>query len=296
LRDPSSPRPCPFCSTSTFRRTLVLREKTYLVCALCKTLRLHPASDPAERTRFYQNSYAEHFLSALDHPTRREMLRELLGRLDPPRGRRLLDIGAGSGLLVMLASEAGWQAEGTELSSQFRAWARSEYGIDLRDPRSEPPPPNTYDVVCLVNVLDQAPDPGALLRDVRLALRPRGRFFIRVPNATFHVTWMRSVTRLGIESMAGAAILHEYGFTSTSLRSVLHSMGFHVLTTRNAGLSGATTWMSRLGPFSKPFRFALSSFFGVIAGLTGGRFLWAPSLEAEAEKPADPENARPQAS
>jgi SAM-dependent methyltransferase len=212
------------------------------------------------------------------------MLRELLERLGPSAGRRLLDIGAGTGLLVTLASEAGWSAEGTELSSQFRAWARSNYGIELRDPSSHPPTPDAYDVVCLVNVLDQAPDPGALLRDVRAALHPGGRALIRVPNATFHVTWMRVANRLGFPSMAGAAILHEYGFTTTSLQSALSSLGFHVLTIRNAGLSGATTWIHRLGAASRPIRFALTGVFQAIAKSTGGRLLWAPSLEAEAEK------------
>jgi SAM-dependent methyltransferase len=288
------PRPCPFCGTRTFRRTLILRESTYLDCAACGTLRLHPAPDPAERTCFYRNNYAEHFLSALDHTERAEMLRDLIERLGPPEGRRLLDIGAGTGLLVVLASETGWQAEGTELSSQFRAWARSEYGVELRDPHSSPLPASAYDVVCLVNVLDQAPDAGALLDDVRTALRPGGRALIRVPNASFHVTWMQTAARLRIRSLARAAILHEFGFTPSSMRYILNAKGFQVLSTRNAALSGATTGLSRLGALAGPSKFILSSFFGVIAALTCGRFLWAPSLEAVAEKPCDTTNTRSQ--
>ena len=47
-------------------------------------------------------------------------------------------------------------------------------------------PAGAYDVVSLVNVLDQAPDPAALLRAARAALRPGGRLLVRVPNASFH--------------------------------------------------------------------------------------------------------------
>ena len=90
--------------------------------------------------------------------------------------------------------------------------------------------------------------------------------------------------------MAAAAILHEYGFTPMSLRSALLSMGFRVITIRNAGLSGGTSWMN----LNKSFRFAFSGFLGVIAWVTGGRLLWAPSLEVEAEKLARPDNASSQ--
>jgi len=273
---------------------LLLGERTYIVCAKCRTLRLHPASDPSERTRFYQNAYARRFLSTLDHPERRDMLRELIRRLGPPRGRRLLDIGAGSGLLVKMAREAGWRAEGTELSSQFRAWAQSEYGITLNDPLLEPPSPDTYDMICLVNVLDQAPEPDALLNEARLALRSNGRLLVRVPNATFHATWIRTVSRLGLKGMAAAAILHEYGFNPMSLKKALRSCGFHVTTLRNAGLSGAACCTTRLGPLFRLFRFVVSAFLGVVQWLTGGRLLWAPSLEAEAVKPVRPSNGSPQ--
>jgi glycosyltransferase involved in cell wall biosynthesis/SAM-dependent methyltransferase len=276
-----APRPCPFCGTAAARPVLRLPGCAYVACAGCGTLRRHPAPDREGLSRYYRDEYAANFLARSDHPRRRAMFAALLRRLGPPRGRRLLDLGAGSGLFVRMAREAGWEAEGTELSTESRAWARARHGITLRDPETDPVAAGTYDVVSLVNVLDQAPDPAALLRAARAALRPGGRLLLRVPNANFHARWIRVAARLGL---GGLAVLHVYGFTPASLRSALLSQGFRVLALRNAAVAEGAGVVARFGPLSGLIRGALVVLAGAVAWLSAGRLLWGASLEAEAER------------
>lgn len=279
-----TPRPCAFCETVAARPVLRVPGGAYVACAGCGTLRRRPAPDREGLSRFYRDEYAANFLAGSDHPRRRAMFAALLGCLGPGRGRRLLDLGAGSGLFVRMAREAGWEAEGTELSTESRAWARARHGIKLRDHETDPPPVGAYDVVSLVNVLDAAPDPAALLRAARAALRPGGRLLLRVINASFHARWIRATARLG---WADVAVLHGYGFTPASLRAALLAQGFRVLALRNAAVAEGAGAVARFGPLTGLIRGALIVLAGAVAWLSAGRLLWGASLEAEAERLAE---------
>lgn len=276
-----APHPCPFCGTAAARPVIHLPGCAYVVCAGCGTLRRRPAPDPDQVTGYYRDQYAARFLAGSEHPRRRAMFAALLRRLGPGQGRRLLDIGAGSGLFVRMAKDAGWEAEGTELSTASRTWARAHHGVSLRDPGRDPAPAAAYDVVTLLNVLDQAPDPAALLRLGRAALRPGGRLLLRVINAGLHARWIRAAARFGL---ADLAVLHAYGFTPASLRAALLPQGFRVLAIRNATVAEGAGVAVRFGRLSGLIRGALALVAGAAARLSAGRLLWGPSLEAEAER------------
>lgn len=276
-----APHPCPFCGTAAARPVLRLAGSACIACAGCGTLRRRPAPDPEQVTGYYRDQFAARFLAGSEHPRRRAMFAALLRRLGPGRGRRLLDIGAGSGLFVHMAREAGWEADGTELSTASRAWARTHHRVTLRDPERDPPPAAAYDVVTLLNVLDQAPDPAALLRLTRAALRPGGRLLLRVINAGLHARWIRATARFGL---ADLAVLHAYGFTPASLRAALRSQGFRVLALRNATVAEGAGVAVRLGRLSGLLRGALALVAGAAAWVSAGRLLWGPSLEAQAER------------
>jgi glycosyltransferase involved in cell wall biosynthesis/SAM-dependent methyltransferase len=267
-------RPCPFCAEHSARRVLRLEENTVWACESCGALRRAPQLSPEKAERFYQCQYGPLFLPEADVAARKAMFGHLLARLGRPEGRSLLDLGAGSGLFVRMAAEAGWQAEGTELSIQSRDWARKHHGVTLRDPVASPPPDAAYDVVSIINVLNQAADPLKLLRAARKALRPDGLLLVRVPNASFHIPWIRLTSLPGLRRLARLGVLHSYAFTPQSLRYLLRAEGYRVLSLRNARPAGASR--SLVGPI-------LVKAAGWFARAP---LLWAPSLEAEA-KPGD---------
>ena len=109
--------------------------------------------------------------------------RRLVRSLGPVAGgRRLLDIGAGSGILVEEALAAGWQAEGVEPSVNLAAFA-AERGLPVQRgvlPHAKISGP--FDVITLVDVIEHVPDPLGLLRIATSVLAPGGRILIVTPD------------------------------------------------------------------------------------------------------------------
>ena len=276
-QDPPS---CPFCHEPSSKLALHRREFTVRKCQGCGTLRRAPQTSPEAAERFYQCEYGPRFLAGADVPAREAMFKHLLRRLGKPEGRRLLDLGAGSGLFVRMAGDAGWQAEGTELSLQSREWAKEHHGVTLRDPVATPPPDASYDVVSIINVLDLAPDPVMLLRTARKVLRSDGFLLARVLNGPFHLRVNRLASLPGLRRLGRLGVLHAYGYTPRSLRKVLHMEGFRVLSIRNARLAQGPL----AGDSPSLFRSILAR---MASWLSRAPVLWGPSLEVEAE-PEDP--------
>jgi SAM-dependent methyltransferase len=99
------------------------------------------------------------------------------------RRGRLLEIGCGSGLLLMRFRDAGYDVEGVELSPADAAHGRERYGLPIREGRVEALTLECerYDAVVLINVLEHILDPAALLTRAYEVLRPGGCLVAGVP-------------------------------------------------------------------------------------------------------------------
>lgn len=87
----------------------------------------------------------------------------------------LLDVGAGVGLLVAVAREQGWVAEGIEPSGAACLMARERHGIELQQMEiTDTSPKHTFGVVVLWQVLAHAREPLMVLRHAAKMLRPKG--------------------------------------------------------------------------------------------------------------------------
>ncbi|SDY37465.1 Methyltransferase domain-containing protein [Geodermatophilus africanus] len=83
-------------------------------------------------------------------------------------GGRLLEVGAGYGLFLAAAREAGWATSGVELSRTGAKHAQDTLGLDvfcgqLEDAPLEP----GFDVVCAWDTAEHVPDPVSFWRSVR---------------------------------------------------------------------------------------------------------------------------------
>jgi len=98
----------------------------------------------------------------------------------------LLDIGAGTGLLVREARERGIDARGVEPSKALVDYARTENGIELE--QGVYPHPALvgmkFDAVLLVDVIEHVADPMRLLTDCRNALAPGGALVVVTPDVS----------------------------------------------------------------------------------------------------------------
>jgi SAM-dependent methyltransferase len=109
--------------------------------------------------------------------------RKLLQYLSPlKRTGRLLDIGAGSGMLVEQAIKMGYHAEGVEPSIWLQKQA-TELGLPIYQgtfPHPDLSPP--YDLITLVDILEHVPDPLQVLCNVREALAADGIGLVITPD------------------------------------------------------------------------------------------------------------------
>ena len=128
----------------------------------------------------YDNSRAARYLQAA------AIIKSVLNAAAGSGGDRprLLDIGAGSGVLVEAASHAGLDATGIEPSTWLANVGR-QHGLNIIE--GTLPHPNAgsgYDVVTLIDVIEHVTDPLGLLLSARGVLRPGGKCLVVTPDVS----------------------------------------------------------------------------------------------------------------
>ncbi|RYG85778.1 MAG: class I SAM-dependent methyltransferase [Alphaproteobacteria bacterium] len=138
----------------------------------------------------------------------------------------LLDVGAGNGLFVKIASEEfGWRARGLELSKAEVAFAKDVLNVEIEacflSEIAE-----KFDVLTSFNVLEHVIDPVALLGEMRERLNPGGLIVITTPNPGCIQAKLKGLKAWGMVSPPH----HINIFTRPSLELALTQSGFEVLT------------------------------------------------------------------
>jgi SAM-dependent methyltransferase len=114
----------------------------------------------------------------------RDLLR--LGKAAQPQARTLLEIGAGSGLLVAEAGRMGLEAVGVEPSKSLVAAAKQINHVELL--QGVFPHPSLqgrrFDLIYVVDVIEHVDDPVKLLADCANALSPGGAMLVVTPDVS----------------------------------------------------------------------------------------------------------------
>lgn len=103
-----------------------------------------------------------------------------------PVAKSVLDVGAGSGLLVAEANKAGWDAVGVEPSHSLVELARQAYQIDLIQGVFPHPKlaHRKFDLIFLVDIIEHVSDPVMLLKHCNQSLAPQGRVIVVTPDVS----------------------------------------------------------------------------------------------------------------
>ena len=97
-------------------------------------------------------------------------------------GGRLLEVGAGYGLFLAAAREAGWTTSGVELSRTAAEHARETLGLDVFCGQLEDAPlAPGFDVVCAWDTAEHVPDPLSFWRSVRSLVADDGVVLFSTP-------------------------------------------------------------------------------------------------------------------
>ena len=164
-------------------------------------------------------------------------------------GRRLLDVGCGSGAFLGFARARGWEVDGTDVvvtpsavATGARLWAGQLPSIAFGARR--------YHAVRFNHVLEHTQDPLAELRAARAVLAPGGVLHVGVPNlAGFTITLKSWQSRLRLKRKRWkhyGALHHLWFFTPRTLARLVEAAGFEVSgwETPVAGRPGRPAWVT----------------------------------------------------
>ena len=128
-----------------------------------------------------------------------------------------VDIGTKDGSLLAVLQARGWQAIGYDPDARFHGYADHGLGVTIRPElfSEATSAPASLDLVTACHTLEHVPDPLALLRTIRRALRPNGWLYIEVPN-------LRYIQRRQL--IPGHLVL----YSAQTLRQTVEAAGFTV--------------------------------------------------------------------
>lgn len=141
----------------------------------------------------------------------------------------LLDIGAGSGIMVQAASDAGFNAEGIEPSTWLAGIAsrknlKVHTGILPHKDISK-----KYDVVTIIDVIEHVVDPFDLLLEAKKHLKHDGLLVIITPN-------VRSLAAICLKyNWWHYRVAHITYFEKSNLNILLSKIGLNVITYKHPG-------------------------------------------------------------
>jgi SAM-dependent methyltransferase len=193
-----------------------------VTCDACGLVR----SDPVAADELLARLYAS---SSFDYEGEVASLQATYGRAlgwlqaRSPHRDALLEIGCGNGFFLQQARRQGWrQTRGVEPSADAVAKAPAELdGAIVRDVmRAGLFAPESFDAVCLFQVLDHIPDPVAVLEECHTVLRRGGHILALNHNVA---AWSARV--LGERSPI-VDIEHTYLYSPATMRGVLAKAGF----------------------------------------------------------------------
>ncbi|HWH43771.1 MAG TPA: methyltransferase domain-containing protein [Thermoleophilaceae bacterium] len=185
---------CPACGSETARGLLLGGDAVLRRCAACGFVHAPEYADPAEIYREgYLRGETEFGMDVFDPEYQRMLERignqrmALLDRTARPPGS-FLDVGCGSGEVLIAAKRHGWDVQGVE-PVEDSAREGVERGVSVITATLEESglPERSWDVVAIFHVLEHMSQPVEFLRMISRWAKPGGHILVEVPNfRSFH--------------------------------------------------------------------------------------------------------------
>lgn len=282
-------RKCPYCRTVSYA-VFPFYKRNYYRCPSCSLIFAEQKGERKTDIGFYRERYFDACSRDQMSEQRQEIYGHILTLLEKfQKPGSLLDVGCGCGYFLKEAKRHGWQVTGVDPSRKSIDYARSLIGESvLCGTTDDIPADNRFDAISLINVLDHVTDFRQQLQNIHDLLVPQGILYLRFPNGLFHSSVMHLLYKLSVKRfIASFLIFHEYAFTPKTIRRFLEDLGFieiHILNSPLAGgdikIGGRT--LSRL--IGKILGCSTWAMFKIPEIISGGRWVWGPSLQVVARK------------
>lgn len=193
---------CPVCGSISFSHFknvtdhFLSKEQFQIVqCADCSFLFTNPRPGRENISRYYQSDeYLSHSkkskgLIGFIYDTVRNISLKKKFRLisQYKSGKKLLDIGSGTGEFLNYMKKKGWDATGIEPAEQPRKFAAANYKIEIyNEDVIDSLPEKSFDLITMWHVLEHVPDVNLRISQVKKILAKDGLLLIALPN---HLSW-----------------------------------------------------------------------------------------------------------
>jgi SAM-dependent methyltransferase len=142
---------------------------------------------------------------------------------------RLLDVGAGSGILVSEANKMGLDAEGVEPSKSLQEIALSQ-GLKVHlGTLPHNALKGTYDVITLIDVIEHVPNPLEVLQSIAQYLSESGRLVVVTPDRK------SKVAKIMGKKWWHLRVAHIGYFDYATIRRALRSTGYEIVSVTRPG-------------------------------------------------------------
>jgi 2-polyprenyl-3-methyl-5-hydroxy-6-metoxy-1,4-benzoquinol methylase len=191
LRSATSDPSCTLCASTRVGRLFVKEGLCYWRCRTCRLVFAHggPNSNLENRLEDFEPAYLDYLGATAEDEQRFRSLQVWMERFTPLAGRRLLDVGAGSGKWVRYLRARSVDVHGLEPSQAlYERFLRAEpcftrgFLEDFAARYAE-----SFDLVTAFDVLEHVDRPRAFLRALACALKPGGALFVSTPDAASYL-------------------------------------------------------------------------------------------------------------
>jgi SAM-dependent methyltransferase len=227
-----------------------------VTCNACGLVRSDPVAGEELLARLYASS-------RFDYVEEVESIQATYGRalagVEARSARRdaLLEIGCGNGFFLQHALRRGWRdVRGVEPSADAVVKAPPELdGAIVQDiMRAGLFAGDTFDAVCLFQVLDHISDPAELLEECFAVLRPGGHIL-----AFNHNVRAWSARLLGERSPI-VDIEHTYLYSPATMRGIFTKAGFVDASVRSIRNTYSLAYLAQLAPLPAPIKSKMLSY------------------------------------
>jgi 2-polyprenyl-3-methyl-5-hydroxy-6-metoxy-1,4-benzoquinol methylase len=155
---------------------------------------------------------------------RRAHIATILRYFELPATPKLLDVGCALGFMLEAASAAGWSPVGVETSEFAARYAGQHTGCPVYAGTLQKAalPPESFDVVTLMDVIEHVPEPFELIAEIHRILRPGGVLLIVTPN--FGSLFVRLY---GLKAYGVWPDQHVVYFQPSTMTQLLQTVGFN---------------------------------------------------------------------
>lgn len=232
--------PCPLCQADDHQKFLTKFEMNLVKCRKCSLIYANPRiQEPELFSRYTASFFFDEYLPAFKAaPTYYdpEVIRshffifiQLITKYFKP-GKRLLDVGCGSGFFLKAAEEIGWEAEGVEISAAASEYAQNIVGVKVLEGKLEAHhfPAEKFDLVVMLETAEHLMNPLNTLKEIYRILKRGGILIISTPDSN-------SLSRLflGKNWAVFSPEEHLSVFSQKSLFYLLQRANFCILGIRN---------------------------------------------------------------